>query len=429
MPSLTALALVLVVGVPEPIEAGSLFALVMLLTWVMWRILAGGTLYLRTVGNLLDALREGDYGVRGVLPARANDFSGIVRSFNELAARLQDEQRDVHENLQLLSKTLAALDSAVFAFEQDQRLRLVNPAGERLLGRPAQNLLGQHAVDLQLEGLFSLESGTIHAWSFAGRPGRWQITNTLLRSRSQAGRLLLVQPMERALREEEALAFRRLLRVISHEINNSITPIASMSDTLQRMLPAVGATLDEERHDDLYHGLALIGQRGVALRRFIGGYARLAKLPPPQPQPVRLLQLCQSVCLLLDDSRIVLQPGDDLGVLIDAGQMEHVFINLLRNALEAGGSGSVLLRWERAGNHALIEILDEGHGLPASGNLFVPFFTTKPEGAGIGLALSRQIVEAQQGTIELRARGNAPGTIAEVRLPIAHAADVSTLVT
>lgn len=418
VPALTALVLVLLVGSPGPIEAELLFVLVLMLTWAVWRVLSSSTRHLRTIGNLLDALREGDYGVRGALSERRGDFADIVRSFNELAARLQDEQRDLQESLQLLSKTLAALDGAVFAFEQDQRLRLVNPAGERLLGQTAQNLLGRDAAELELAGLFSLPSGSIHARTFAGQPGRWQITHTVLRSRSQAGRLLLVQPMERALREEEAQAFRRLLRVLSHEINNSMTPIASMADTLQRMLPAAGVEFDTELDADLRHGLDLIEQRSAALQRFIGGYAQLANLPPPRMQEVALAQLCRRVGLLLDDDRIVIEPGEDLRLLVDADQLEQVFINLLRNALEAGGEGPVLLRWKRVGAQAVIEIIDGGHGLPASGNLFVPFFTTKPGGTGIGLALSRQIVETQQGSLELRPRENAAGTVAVVGLPL-----------
>lgn len=418
IPALVALALVLLVGRPGPIEAGLLFALVLVLTWAVWRVLSSRTRYLHTIGNLLDALREGDYGVRGALPERRDDFADIVRSFNELAARLQDEQRDLQESQQLLSKTLAALDGAMFAFEQDQRLRLVNPAGERLLGQSARNLLGRDAAELELAALFSLPSGSIHARTFAGQPGRWQITHTVLRSRSQAGRLLLVQPMERALREEEAQAFRRLLRVLSHEINNSMTPIASMADTMQRMLPVTGAEFDAELDADLRHGLGLIEQRSAALQRFIGGYAQLAKLPPPRVKEVDLAQLCRRVGFLLDDDRIAIEPGEDLCLLVDVDQMEQVFINLLRNALEAGGEGPVLLRWKRAGMQALIEILDGGHGLPASGNLFVPFFTTKPEGAGIGLALSRQIVEAQQGSLELCSRDDTVGTVAVIALPL-----------
>lgn len=418
-PALAALLLVLIFGLPEPLEAVVLFALVLLLTWGVGRALSNRSRHLRTIGNLLDALREGDYGVRGVLPERHDDFAEIVRSFNDLAARLQDEQRDLQESLQLLSKTLAALDGAVFAFEQDRRLRLVNPAGERLLGQDAQHLLGRDAAELGLAELFDLPSGSIHAASFAGHPGRWQITHAVLRSRSQAGQLLLVQPMERALREEEAQAFRRLLRVLSHEINNSMAPIASMADTLQRLLPEVGGDFDAELDGDLRQGLELIGQRSAALQRFIGGYARLAKLPPPRLQTVALAALCERVRQLLGDARIVVEGGEDLQLRADADQLEQVLINLLRNALEAGGDNPVSLRWKRVGaNSSAIEIVDGGHGLPASGNLFVPFFTTKPGGAGIGLALSRQIVEAQQGSLELRAREDAPGAIAELVLPL-----------
>ncbi|NOT87900.1 MAG: ATP-binding protein [Lysobacter sp.] len=420
VPSLVALALVLLMGIPGPFEGALLLALVLVLTGMAWRILTGRPSHLRSIGSLLDALREGDYGVRGTLPERRDDFHEIVRSFNELAARVQDERRDLHESLQLLSKTLAALDGAVFAFDEGQRLRLVNPAGERLLGRSGQDVLGRDAAELDLMPLFQLASGTIHACTFCAQPGRWQITHAVLRSRGQAGRLLLVQPMERALRDEEAQAFRRLLRVLSHEINNSMAPIASMADTLQRMLSARDARPGTELDADLRHGLGLIEQRSAALQRFIGGYAQLAKLPPPQLHPTALAPLCERVGLLLNDPRIVIVPGEDLDLLADVDQLEHVLINLLRNALEAGGDGPVLLQWTRSDHQATIEIVDGGHGLPASENLFVPFFTTKPGGAGIGLALCRQIVEAQNGSLALHPRADAPGTVAVIGLPLSN---------
>lgn len=417
VPALAALALVLMVGIPGPFESALLLALVLVLTGMAWRILTGRPSHLRSIGSLLDALREGDYGVRGTLPERHDDFHEIVRSFNELAARVQDERRDLHEGLQLLSKTLAALDGAVFAFDEGQRLRLVNPAGERLLGRSGQDVLGRDAAELDLMALFQLTSGTIHACTFCGQPGRWQITHAVLRSRGQAGRLLLVQPMERALRDEEAQAFRRLLRVLSHEINNSMAPIASMADTLQRMLSARDGRPGTELDADLRHGLGLIEQRSAALQRFIGGYAQLAKLPPPQLRPTALAPLCERVGLLLNDSRIVVVPGEDLDLLADVDQLEHVLINLLRNALESGGDEPVVLQWAFSDQQTTIEIIDGGHGLPASENLFVPFFTTKPGGAGIGLALCRQIVEAQNGSLALRPRADAPGTVAVIVLP------------
>lgn len=422
IPATAALTLVLVAGNPSPIEAALLLLLVVALTGAIWRSTTAQSGDLRTVGNLLDALREGDYGVRVPAPSHNHPIADIMRGFNELAARLQDEQRDLQQNLQLLSKTLAALDGAVFAFEQDQRLRLVNPAGERLLNRPAASLLGCNALELDLLPLFDLPSGIIQTHTFAGHSGRWQITHTALRSRSQQGRLLLIQPMERALREEEAQAFQRLLRVLGHEINNSMTPIVSMADTLTRMLPDAGSVLDQELDGDLHHGLELIGQRCAALQRFIGGYAQLAKLPPPKTRAVEISRLCRGVGLLLDNARISVENGDDLWASADPDQLEQVLINLLRNALEAGGDGPVMLRLRVAGPYAAIQVIDDGHGLPSSGNLFVPFFTTKADGAGIGLSLSRHIIEAQQGTLELQQRLDAPGTVAEILLPLSPAA-------
>lgn len=417
-PAVLALVLVLVAGAPRLPEAIVLLLCVLLLTMALWRWQqrdAGQRL--RTLGGLLDALREGDYSVRAAQDAR--DADGLLARFNALAQRLQDDQRDSHESLQLLSKTLAALDGAVFAFEQDQRLRLLNPAGERLLGVAAQQAIGQSAQALGLAGLFDVPSGSIQAHAFPRQQGRWQIGHAALRSRSQAGRLLLVQPMERALREEEAQAFRRLLRVLSHEINNSLAPIASIADTLARLLAAAPQALDADLQADLHNGLGVIEQRSAALQRFLGGYARLARLPAPVPAPVALAPLCARVQRLLDDARVQVEVAPSLHACADADQLEQVLINLLRNALEAGGSAPVTLRARGDGAGVLIEVRDGGAGLPPSDNLFVPFFTTKPGGSGIGLVLSRQILEAQGGSLHLEARTDAPGSVATLRLPLA----------
>lgn len=419
LPAFLCLGGVLVIGVPPPVEAVALLVLVGLLTVAAWRFVGARPNRLQTVVNLLEALREGDYGVRASGAEQGGDYGDIARRFNDLATRLQDEQRGLQESLQLLSKTLAALDGAVFAFERDGRLRLVNPAGERLLGRTAASLLGQEAATLGLASLFDVPSGDIVAHPFAGHAGRWQVGHAALRSRSQEGRLLVIQPMERALRDEEAQAFRRLLRVLSHEIANSMAPIASMVDTLQGLLPAPGAALDPELHADVRHGLEVIGQRSAALQRFIGQYARLARLPPPQCAALAVAPLCEQVVRLFDDARIRVAPGDALWVHGDRDQLEQVLINLLRNAVEAGGENEVLLGWRQGRGATVIEVSDLGPGLPASGNLFVPFFTTKANGAGIGLALSRQIVEAQSGTLELHAREGSPGVTARITLPLA----------
>lgn len=420
LPALVALGGVLLAGVPPfAEEAIALFSLVGVLTVGASRFARQRPSRMQTLVNLLEALREGDYGVRASGAERQDDFGDIARRFNALALRLQDEQRGLQESLQLLSKTLAALDGAVFAFERDGRLRLVNPAGERLLARPAAELLGTDAATLGLSGLFDVGSGDIISYEFAGQVGRWQVGHSTLRSRSQEGRLLVVQPMERALREEEAQAFRRLLRVLSHEITNSMAPIGSMVETLHGLVPAAGKFLDAELSVDLRHGLEVIGQRSAALQRFIGHYALLARLPPPQRAAVDVASLCEQVVRLFDDVRIRIEPGEALSLQGDRDQLEQVLINLLRNAVEAGGDNEVLLGWRRVGRQVVVEVSDLGPGLPASGNLFVPFFTTKVNGAGIGLALSRQIVEGQGGTLELHARVGSAGVVARVSLALA----------
>ncbi len=422
-PALLALAAVLALGTPAPREAVLLLVCVLGLTGIIWRLqrYADGR-RLRTLDGLLESLREGDYSVRGAVSGGNEEQARLMGRFNALAQRLQDEQRDSHESVQLLSKTLAALDGAVFAFEQDGRLRLINPAGERLLGRSASELLGQSADALGLAPLFAIPNGRIHPHAFPAQQGRWQIGHASLRSRSQAGRLLVLQPMERALRDEEAQAFRRLLRVLSHEINNSLAPIASMADTLARMLPAPGTSFDPEAHADLAGGLGLIEQRSLALQRFLGGYARLAKLPEPIPTIVMLAPLCERVRRLVDD-RIRVDVDPELRVVADADQLEQVLINLLRNAVEAGGTAPVELAARSENEQVRVQVRDRGEGLPSSDSLFVPFFTTKAGGSGIGLVLSRQILEAQQGSLELLSRAPEAGTVAELRLPWAQADD------
>lgn len=416
-PAFFALVLVLLAGVPEGAAAWLLLLLVAALTGAAALARRPGEGHrLRTIGNLVEALVEGDYTARGKAAGRDGDHARLVEGLNALASRLQDESRSTRESVQLLAKTLAALDGAVFVFGEGTRLRVVNPAGERLLGQPAATLLGSTAAGIGVAALFDVPSGGILPHAFPGGRGRWQVSHAALRSQSQAGRLLVLQPMEQALREEEAQAFRRLLRVLSHEINNSLAPIASMADTLRRILPREGAPLEQRGRADLLRGLDIIEQRSGALQRFMGGYARLARLPAAKPAPIEVGALCRRVADLVADPRLRLE-GGEIQALADADQTEQVLINLVRNGLEAG-EGEVCLRWGRDGANARIEVLDRGHGPPPGDNLFVPFFTTKQEGSGIGLVLSRQIVEGQGGTLSLEARVDGPGAVATVLLPL-----------
>ena len=223
--------------------------------------------------------------------------------------------------------------------------------------------------------------------------------------------------LSRALRDEERQAWQRLIRVLGHELNNSLTPIRSVTSSLEELLARRERPADWE--DDLRRGLVLVGARAAALSRFMEGYARLARLPPPERARVSVGELVQGAVRLETRVKVQLQTGPDVELDADADQIEQALINLVRNAADASleTGGGVRVGWEASDRVVEIRVEDDGHGLPPSANLFVPFFTTKPQGSGIGLVLSRQIAEGHGGSLVLGNRGDGRGCVARLRLP------------
>ncbi|WP_424681840.1 sensor histidine kinase [Frateuria sp. YIM B11624] len=375
---------------------------------------------LYTLAGLLEALREGDYSLRGVQGGVLGD---VVYDINALAERLQKERLAFEESTHLLGKTLAALDSGVFVFDEALRLRLLNPAGQRLLDAERHRLFGLSAAELGLAGLLDGPADQVTMHTFPSRSGRFQVRHAALRSGGRGGRLLVVNDVGRVLREEERAAWQRLLRVLGHEVNNSLAPIQSMAGTLATL--AAREPLPEDWREDFRSGLEVIGNRAGALARFLTGYGKLARLPPPQRAAVDLRELAGKVARLplarSAERRVTLEEGEPLVVAADADQVAQALINLVQNAVDAA-SGEVRVRLRRQGGRALVEVEDDGPGPPPSDNLFVPFFTTKPGGSGIGLALARQIAEAHGGGVALTAREDARGALARLWLPLETAA-------
>jgi nitrogen fixation/metabolism regulation signal transduction histidine kinase len=372
---------------------------------------------LYTLAGLLEALRQGDYSLRGVQGGVLGD---VVYDVNALAERLQRERLEFEESSHLLGKTLAALDSAVFAFDESYRLRLLNPAAQRLLDADRHRLFGLTAAELGLAPLLEGPSSRLLTHVFPGRGGRFEIRHAPLRSGGRGGQLLVINDVGRVLREEERVAWQRLLRVLGHEVNNSLAPIQSMAGTLAML--AARDPLPEDWREDFRGGLELIGHRAEALGRFLSSYSKLARLPPPQPRPIALPALVAKVARLEQRLAVAVEDGEPLTLQADPDQLEQALINLLRNAVEATQpQGGVRLRWRQEGDCACIEVEDDGPGPPPSDNLFVPFFTTKPGGSGIGLALARQIAEAHEGGVTLTAREDARGAVARLRLPLGQA--------
>jgi len=379
---------------------------------------------LQIVSNLLAALHEGDFSIRA-RGARTDDALGeVMLEVNALAETLRQQRLGALEATALLRKVMEEIDVAVFAFDGAARLRLVNRAGERLLLQPLERLVGSSAAELGLEGCLREDAASIVDLSFPGRPGRWEVRRGTFRQGGLSHQLLVLSDVSRALREEERQAWQRLIRVMGHELNNSLAPIKSIAGSLERILARPSRPVDWE--DDLRRGLEVIAARAESLSRFMDGYARLARLPPPRLGSVAVGDLVRRVAGLETRLGVGVVPGPEITVRADGDQLEQLLINLVRNgadaALETGGG--VRAGWKRSrGATASLEVFveDDGPGMPNTSNLFVPFFTTKQQGSGIGLVLSRQIAEAHGGTLTLENREPGPGCRARLRLPLGAA--------
>ena len=381
---------------------------------------------LQTLSNLLAALRESDFSIRArgaVGPEAASDdpLGAVLLEVNVLASTLHDQRLGALEAGALLRTVMVEIDVAVFTFDGARALRLVNRAGERLLGKPAADILGQTAEALRIDACLDGASPRIADLTFPGSTGRFEVRRTTFRQEGRPHQLLVLADVSRPLRDEERQAWQRLIRVIGHEINNSLAPIKSIAGSLESILSR--ETMPPDWNDDMRRGLAVIAARSDSLSRFTTAYARLAKLPAPRVDAVHVPTIVKRVAGVETRLAVHADGPADATIRADPDQLEQLLINLVRNAvdasLEAGDPASnVVVRWRRNGNSLDLFVDDEGTGLPNASNLFVPFFTTKPGGSGIGLVLSRQIAEAHGGSLTLANRPDRSGCRAHLRLPL-----------
>jgi two-component system nitrogen regulation sensor histidine kinase NtrY len=375
---------------------------------------------LRTFSNLLEAMREGDYSIRARASSSEDALGDVMTQINAMGATLRAQRLGALEATTLLRKVMEEIDVAVFAFDGENRLRLVNRAGERLLGRASERMLNDHAQALGLsEYLEGSETQTVQR-TFAPGAGRWGIHRSQFREGGLPHHLLVVTDLTRALREEELQAWQRLVRVLGHELNNSLAPIKSIAGSLESMLQRNGQPIEDWK-EDAKRGLSIIASRSESLSRFMGAYARLAKLPRPHLAPMDVGAWIRQAAGLEQRIAVEVRAGPPVEIQGDRDQLEQLLINLLRNAVDASlesSGGAVTISWNRFGSSLEVLIEDEGPGLANTANLVVPFFTTKPGGSGIGLVLSRQIAEAHGGSLDLRNRATGVGCEARLVLPV-----------
>src|SRR5215471_15705032 len=373
---------------------------------------------LQTLSNLLAALRESDFSIRARGASGDDPLGAVMLEVNVLASTLHDQRLGALEAGALLRTVMVEIDVAVFTFDGAKTLRLVNRAGERILAQPAEQLLGRTAAELGLSACLGGHSPRIEDVAFPGASGRWEVRRTTFRQGGRPHQLLVLADVSRPLRDEERQAWQRLIRVIGHEINNSLAPIKSIAGSLESMLAR--EQMPEDWNDDMRKGLAVIAARSDSLSRFTTAYARLAKLPAPRIDSVNVLALVRRILNVETRLTARIEPSPDLTVRADPDQLEQLLINLVHNAVDASleTRGSVSVGWRAEARHLELWVDDDGAGLPNASNLFVPFFTTKPGGSGIGLVLSRQIAEAHGGTLTLENRVERRGCRAFLRIPM-----------
>jgi nitrogen fixation/metabolism regulation signal transduction histidine kinase len=379
---------------------------------------------LQTLSNMVAAIREDDFSFRLRGGSREDSLADLILEINALATRLQKQKISALEATALLKKVLMEIDVAVFTFDQQQRLRIVNRAGEQLMGRIAPRMLGLSAEELGLKEFLEADEPQTLQMTFPGKHGRWAVSHTSFRENGVPHQLLIISDLSRALREEERQAWQRLIRVLGHELNNSLAPIKSIAGTLAELTSR--AALPEDVSQDMRQGLRVIENRVESLNRFMQAYTQLARMPAPTRSRIEVGALIERVSSLERRLGVKVVGGPHVTVDADPDQLEQLLINVIRNAADASldpslnQPGSVEVGWRTNARSVEMFIRDEGPGLLNSDNLFVPFFTTKHGGSGIGLILSRQIAEAHGGVLQLANRADRSGCEAVIALPLSY---------
>jgi two-component system, NtrC family, nitrogen regulation sensor histidine kinase NtrY len=387
---------------------------------------------LQTLANVIGSLRDEDYSFRARNATAEDALGELSLEVNALADMLSSQKIRTIEATALLQRVVDEIDAPLFAFDPATELRLVNPAGEHLLRQNRTRMMGRKAAEIGLQECLKATNETVVELNVGESQARWLLRRSSFRQNGVPHTLVVLSDVSRALREEERKAWQRLIRVLGHELSNSLAPIKSIAGSLNSRVQIT--SIDPEVRSDLQRGLEIIETRSASLQRFLEAYRKLAQMPKPHLKDVPLAPLVSRVAALETRLKVCVQGGPNVVFLADPDQLEQMLINLIRNAADAvlentgatskhikegcnGNTEGVVVRWDVDTNQVILGIEDEGPGLLNPSNVFTPFYTTKPNGSGVGLVLCRQIAEAHGGAIEIANRRDGPGCLVKVVLP------------
>src|ERR1700693_6144003 len=392
---------------------------------------------LPTLSHVIGALREEDYSFRARNAVSEDALGELSLEVNALADMLSDEKIRAIEAPALLQRVVDEIDAPLFAFDPDSILSLVNPAGAHLLRQSKARILGRSATELNLQQCLAADNESLVELDLKDTQARWRLRRSLFRQNGVPHTLIVLSDVSRALRDEERRAWQRLIRVLGHELSNSLSPLKSIAGIHNSRVTSTA--MDADVRHDLQHGLEIIEARSASLHRFLEAYRRLGQMPGPGLRDVGISKLVARVASLETRIKVCVRPGPDLVFIADPDQLEQMLINLVRNAADAvlelstttvqpkypkaapspnsDRDRKVSVHWDTTDAELNLLVEDDGPGLLNPANVFTPFYTTKPSGSGVGLVLSRQIAEAHGGSIEISHRNQGRGCVVRVVLP------------